>query len=74
MKVGDKIQFRPELYDGRKTVTGRIVFIPQNGRYVRVRYSCRNYYGQQVTHFECVQIVNGQPVTDAAETRGAKPQ
>lgn len=74
MKVGDKVQFRPELYAGKKQVTGRIVFIPQHGRYVRIRFTARNFFGKEVEHFECVQIANGRLLCCEPETRGAKPQ
>ena len=74
MRVGDKVQFRPTLYDGKKQVIGRIVFIPQHGRYVRIRFTARNFFGKEVEHFECVQTADGRLLCGEPETRGAKPK
>lgn len=70
MRVGDKVQFRPVLYGGKRTVTGRIVFIPKHGRYVRVRYTAVNFYGETVEHFESLQVAGGVPTDTEPETRG----
>ena len=70
MNVGDKVQFRPYLYDCKKMVTGRIVFLPKHERYARVRFTAVNFFGETVEHFENVQIVDGQLRDEGPEKRG----
>lgn len=66
---GRTINFWPSLYEGRRQVAGRIIYVHPKGRFVRVAFTGTDFFGREVEHTECLKIVGGKIDTG----RGRKP-
>lgn len=60
IKIGQKIEFWPSLYYGKKRVTGELIYVHPKKRFVRVRFTSTDYFGRTVELTECLKIINGK--------------